>query len=42
LIYQTKPVDQFDSSAHGKFAVIDVETEEYELANESADAAGRL
>jgi len=42
LIYQTKLVAQFDSSAYGKFMAIDVETEEYEVADESVDAADRL
>lgn len=41
-IYQAKLRHQLDPSAHGKFVAIDVETEEYELAEEAADAADKL
>ena len=41
-IYQNRLREKFDSSACGKFLAIDVETEEFELAEEAADAADRL
>jgi len=42
FIYQNRLLERLDSSAHGKFIAIDIETEEYELAEEASDAADRL
>ena len=36
-IYQNRLREQFESSACGKFLAIDVETEDFELAEEAAD-----
>ena len=41
-LYQSELSQRFDSSDFGKFMAIDVETGEYEIADDAADASDQL
>ncbi len=41
-IYEEKLQAKLEAESHGLFVAIDVETEEYEIGDESASAADRL